>query len=58
MKKLVFILLGTFLFLSTNNIIQAEVIQEGVIKKEIYAKTEDILFKILEPKIHKIITEN
>ncbi|TDK58170.1 DUF3888 domain-containing protein [Bacillus salipaludis] len=67
MKKIVVMLFSAILVLSTGNLISAETAKPKVIvtpkgnkvkvKKEIYATTEDILLRLMEPKVNKIITD-
>lgn len=57
MKKLLILIISIFLLINTSSIVKAEVSEDTKIKKEVYATSEDVLFRLVEPKLHKIITE-
>ena len=57
MRKYVILCLIAFLSFNMMTIANAEVAKEGKIKKDTYATTEDVLLRLMEPKLNKIITE-
>ncbi|PGT88239.1 DUF3888 domain-containing protein [Bacillus sp. AFS040349] len=57
MKKLLILILGLILFINTSYSANAEVSKEGKVKKEVDATSEEILLKLVEPKLNNIITE-
>ncbi|MBT2699064.1 DUF3888 domain-containing protein [Bacillus sp. ISL-40] len=57
MRKIVVLIFTTLLVFATSNLANAEVTESGRVKKEVYATTEDILIKMLEPELNKIVTD-
>ncbi|TQR15504.1 DUF3888 domain-containing protein [Psychrobacillus vulpis] len=57
MKKLGYFLLLVLLTFSFSNFASSEVKEASKIKKDTYATSEDILIKLIEPDINRIIKE-
>jgi len=57
MKKFIIMLFSLALILGSGNLVSAKVSEEGKIKKNVYATTEDILLMIISPKVENIIQE-
>jgi hypothetical protein len=57
MRKIIVLVFTILLVFATSNLANAEVTESGKVMKEGYATTEDILIKMLEPDLNKIITD-
>lgn len=57
MKMINYFFLIILFSFSFSNLASSEVTEAGKIKKDTYATSEDILLKIIEPNLNKIITE-
>lgn len=57
MKKFIIMLFSLALILGSGNLVSAKLSEEGKIKKNVYATTEDILLMIISPKVENIIQE-
>jgi hypothetical protein len=57
MKKFIIMFFSFALIWGSADLVSAKVSEEGKIKKNIYATTEDILLMIISPKVENIIQE-
>lgn len=57
MRKIIVLVFTTLLVFTSSNLANAEVTESGRVKKEGYATTEDILIKVIEPDLNKIIAD-